>query len=85
MGAGIRRIVGSGEINLELAGDMEGPTEILLDGEKVKETSAQTAALISLSSGQHSIEVRGTKEGKRVSKIVTIEPGMIAELKLTVH
>lgn len=81
----LKRIVGSGAINLELAGDMEGPTEILLNGKKVKEISAQTAALIKLPSGQHSIEVRGTKDGKPVSKFVTIEPGKDAEMKLTVH
>jgi hypothetical protein len=47
----LRRIVGLGEINLELAGDI--PTEVLLDGEKVKEPSTQTAASVSLPSGQH--------------------------------
>jgi hypothetical protein len=81
----LKRIVTSGAINLELAGDMEGPTEILLDGAKVNETSARAAALISLPSGQHALEVRGTRGGKPVSHLVTIEPGVGAELRLTVH
>ena len=74
-----------GAINLEVVGDMEGPTEILLDGGRVKETSARTAALLNLSKGQHAIEVRSVKAGKPISasKVVTIEPGTIAELKLT--
>jgi hypothetical protein len=78
----------SGAINLELSGDLEGPSEILLDDAKVKETSARTAALLNLPSGQHAIEVRSTaKGGKSVSasKVVTLEPGMIADLKLTPH
>lgn len=77
----------SGAINLELAGDIEGPTEILLDDEKVDKTNARRAALINLSSGQHAVEVRGTKGGKQVwaKEVVSVEPGKITQLTLTVH
>jgi hypothetical protein len=78
----------SSAINLELAGDLEGQSEILLDDAKVKETSGRTAALLNLPSGQHAIEVRSTAKGGKpvsASKVVTLEPGMIADLKLTPH
>ncbi len=76
-----------GAVNVEVEGDMDGPMEILLDGGKVRETTARTTALLNLSKGQHAIEVRGVNRGASISasKVVTIEPGMIAELKLKPH
>jgi sarcosine oxidase gamma subunit len=76
-----------GAVNIEIDGDIEGVMEVLLDGGRVKETSARTTALMNLSKGQHAIEVRGVKAGKPISasKVLTIEAGTIAELKLTPH
>ena len=73
-----------GAINLEIEGDFEGPMQILLDGTKVKETTARATALTNLVKGQHAIEVRGAKAGKPVSgsKVVSIDPGKTIDLKI---
>jgi hypothetical protein len=59
--------------------------EILLDGVKLQETSARTATLPNLGKGLHTIEVRSVKVGKPISasKVINLELGTIAELKLT--
>jgi hypothetical protein len=73
-----------GAINLEIEGDFEGPMQILVDGTKVKETTARATALTNLVKGQHAIEVRGVKAGKPVSasKVVSIDPGKTIDLKI---
>ena len=76
-----------GAVNLEVEGDSDAPIEILLDGSKVRETTARTTGLLNLAKGPHSVEVRGMKGGKSISasKIVNIEPGKTADLKLALR
>jgi hypothetical protein len=74
-----------GAVNVNIAGDPEGATEVLLDGTRVKETTAKTVPLTNILPGQHTIEAQGMKAGQRVmaAKAVTIESDKILEVTLT--